>query len=93
MFQPFDHLQAIEYKRPPASNLGFCNNYLALFEAAKVNAKLAAAEEALALSIWTTATVCRVLSLENVLTLVAGVLLEKQVVVVCPNLSFYPLSS
>ncbi|KAJ6403653.1 hypothetical protein OIU84_011955 [Salix udensis] len=86
VFQPLDHLQAIEYKRPPASDLGFCNNYLASFEAAKVNAKLAAAEEALALSIWTTATVCRVLSLENVLTLVAGVLLEKQVVVVCPNL-------
>lgn len=86
VFQPLDHLQAIEYKRPPTSDLGFCNNYLASFEAAKVNAKLAAAEEALALSIWTTATVCRVLSLENVLALVAGVLLEKQVVVVCPNL-------
>ncbi|XP_011024803.1 PREDICTED: uncharacterized protein LOC105125853 [Populus euphratica] len=86
VFQPLDHLQAIEYKRPPTSDLGFCNNYLASFEAAEVNAKLAAAEEALALSIWTTATVCRVLSLENVLALVAGVLLEKQVVVVCPNL-------
>ncbi|KAF5459436.1 hypothetical protein F2P56_023381 [Juglans regia] len=57
-----------------------------MMEWAKVNAKLAAAEEALALSIWTTATVCQVLSLESVLTLVAGVLLEKQVVVVCPNL-------
>lgn len=86
VFQPLDHLQAIEYKRPPTSDLGFCNNYLASFKAAEVNAKLAAAEEALALSIWTTATVCRVLSLENVLALVAGVLLEKQVVVVCPNL-------
>lgn len=33
----------------------------------KVNAKLAAAEEALALSIWATATICRVLSIESVL--------------------------
>lgn len=33
----------------------------------KVNAELAAAEEALALSIWTTATVCRALSLESVM--------------------------
>jgi len=32
----------------------------------KVNARLAAAEEALALSIWTTATVCHALSLESV---------------------------
>ncbi|KAI3921285.1 hypothetical protein MKX01_001422, partial [Papaver californicum] len=51
-----------------------------------VNVKLAAAEEAYGLSIWTTATVCRVLSLESVLALFTGVLLEKQVVVVCPNL-------
>lgn len=29
--------------------------------------KLAAAEEAVELSIWTTATICRVLSLENVM--------------------------
>lgn len=33
----------------------------------KVNEKLAAAEEALALSIWSTATVCRALSLESVM--------------------------
>ncbi|KAK1266043.1 hypothetical protein QJS04_geneDACA000141 [Acorus gramineus] len=52
----------------------------------KVNARLAAAEEALALSIWTTATVCRALSLESVLILFAGALLEKQLVVICPNM-------
>lgn len=34
---------------------------------AQFNARLAAAEEALALSIWTTATVCRALSLESVI--------------------------
>ncbi|KAJ9169683.1 hypothetical protein P3X46_017845 [Hevea brasiliensis] len=85
VFQPLEHLQAIEYKRPSVSDLGFSENYLAMVEATEVNAKLAAAEEAFALSIWTTATICRVLSLESVLTLI-GVLLEKQVVVVCPNL-------
>ncbi|KAG6719202.1 hypothetical protein I3842_04G190100 [Carya illinoinensis] len=86
VFQPLEHLQAIKYRRPPISTLGLQENNLVSFEAAEVNAKLAAAEEALTLSIWTTATICRVLSLESVLTLVAGVLLEKQVVVVCPNL-------
>ncbi|KAG2713742.1 hypothetical protein I3760_04G189500 [Carya illinoinensis] len=82
VFQPLEHLQAIKYRRPPISTLGLQENNLVSFEAAE----LAAAEEALTLSIWTTATICRVLSLESVLTLVAGVLLEKQVVVVCPNL-------
>ncbi|XP_058005811.1 uncharacterized protein LOC110660094 isoform X3 [Hevea brasiliensis] len=90
VFKPLEHLQAIEYKRPPVSDLGFSEYYLAMFEATEVNAKLAAAEEAFALSIWTTATICRVLSLESVLMLVTGVLLEKQVVVVCPNL-FQPI--
>lgn len=33
----------------------------------KVNARLAAVEEALSLSIWTVATVCRALSLESVI--------------------------
>ncbi|KAJ7977157.1 DENN domain-containing protein [Quillaja saponaria] len=83
VFQPLEHLQAIEYGRPSVAALGFLEN-LDYFEAAE--AKLIAAEEAFALSIWTTATICRVLSLESVLAMVAGVLLEKQVVVVCPNL-------
>jgi len=51
-----------------------------------VDACLVAAEEALALSIWTVATVCRALSLESMLALLTGVLLEKQIVVICPNL-------
>ncbi|KAB1213817.1 DENN domain-containing protein 4C [Morella rubra] len=86
VFQPLEHLQAIEYRRPPVAALGLHAKYIDSLEEAEVNAKLAAAEEALALSVWTTATICRVLSLESVLALVAGVLLEKQVVVVCPNL-------
>ncbi|KAI5394429.1 hypothetical protein KIW84_061200 [Lathyrus oleraceus] len=55
-------------------------------DVSQVNAKLAAAEEALSLSVWTTSTTCRVLSLDTLLALLTGVLLEKQVVIVCPNL-------
>lgn len=86
VFQPLEHLQPIEYWRPPVAALGLHENTFDSLEASEVNAKLAAAEDALAVSIWTTATICRVLSLESILALVAGVLLEKQVVVVCPNL-------
>ncbi|KAG2719371.1 hypothetical protein I3760_03G263500 [Carya illinoinensis] len=86
VFQPLEHLQAIEYRRPPVAALGLHENNLVSLEAAEVDAKLAAAEEVLALSIWTTATICRVLSLESILALIAGVLLEKQVVIVSPNL-------
>ncbi|XP_061341496.1 uncharacterized protein LOC133287828 [Gastrolobium bilobum] len=86
VFHPLEHLQAIQYIRHSVGALGFSKNFLDCSEPAQVEMKLAAAEEALALSIWTTATTCRVLSLDSVLTLVAGVLLEKQVVVVCPNL-------
>lgn len=87
VFQPHEHLQPIEYLRPPVSALGIYEKYLhPSIISSQVKFKLAAAEEAHALSIWTTATICRVLSLDNVLTLLAGVLLEKQVVVVCSNL-------
>ncbi|KAM6565021.1 hypothetical protein CsatB_025019 [Cannabis sativa] len=86
VFQPLEHLQSIEYRRPPVPSLGFHQKYSASLAPSEVNFKLAAFEEALALSLWTTATICRALSLENVLSLLTGVLLEKQVVVVCPNL-------
>ncbi|CAA2998147.1 Hypothetical predicted protein [Olea europaea subsp. europaea] len=91
IYQPLEHLQAIEYQRPPISGLGVDEKYLDLNledskEAAEVKLKLATAEEAVSLAIWTIATTCRVLSLETVLALVTGVLLEKQVVVLCPNL-------
>lgn len=90
VFCPLEHLQPVKYSRAGLSLLGFeetiLDNGLTLAETNKVNARLAAAEEALALSIWTTATLCRALSLESVLGLFAGVLLEKQTVVICPNL-------
>ncbi|KAF6144397.1 hypothetical protein GIB67_024624 [Kingdonia uniflora] len=84
IFQPLEHLQAIKYSRPAVSTHYLCENDPC--QGTEVNVRLAAAEEALALSIWTISTVCRVLSLETVLALFTGVLLEKQVVVVCPNL-------
>ncbi|KAJ1298817.1 hypothetical protein BS78_01G482700 [Paspalum vaginatum] len=90
VFCPLEHLQPVKYSRPGLPLLGFgetiLDNVLTPVETNKINAHLAAAEEALALSIWTTATVCRALSLESVLGLFAGVLLEKQIVVICPNL-------
>ncbi|WVZ55456.1 hypothetical protein U9M48_006116 [Paspalum notatum var. saurae] len=90
VFRPLEHLQPVKYSRPGLSLLGFgeaiLDNGLTSAETNKINAQLAAAEEALALSIWTTATVCRALSLESVLGLFAGVLLEKQIVVMYPNL-------
>ncbi|XP_074555535.1 uncharacterized protein LOC141811388 [Curcuma longa] len=91
IFHPLDHLQPIKYCRPGMSSLGLDAAFadvvpLSPKEVNEVNARLAAAEEALALSIWTTATICRVLSLESILALLAGALLEKQVVVICPNL-------
>ncbi|KAH9763247.1 UDENN domain-containing protein [Citrus sinensis] len=45
-----------------------------------------AEEEATALSAWTVACMCGSLRLENVLTMFAAALLEKQIVVVCSNL-------
>ncbi|KAL6967167.1 hypothetical protein U1Q18_032969 [Sarracenia purpurea var. burkii] len=61
---------AIEYRRPSVAAVGLSERYLDqklehLSEVADVNLKLAAAEEALALSLWTTATICRALSLES----------------------------
>ena len=47
---------------------------------------LASGEEALAVSVWSVATLCRALSLENVMSMLVGALLEKQMVVICPNL-------
>ncbi|CAA7390636.1 unnamed protein product [Spirodela intermedia] len=91
IFHPLEHLQPFRYNRPGVSALGLSGTYSDVelsypSEVDEVNARLGAAEEALALSIWTTATICRALSLESILALFAGALLEKQIVVMCPNL-------
>lgn len=93
LFQPLEHLPPMKFARPSSETstlLGgrtidpkLCRTNLEMVE---MQSALTAAEEAAAISIWTVATVCRVLSLENVLALLTGVLLEKQIVVVCPNL-------
>ncbi|CAM0870724.1 unnamed protein product [Alopecurus aequalis] len=92
VFQPLEHLQPVKYSRPGLSLLGLADTNLdsdltsAEPNAVVVDACLVAAEEAFALSIWAIATVCRALSLESMLALFTGVLLEKQIVVICPNL-------
>ncbi|KAI3410839.1 uncharacterized protein J3R85_018350 [Psidium guajava] len=91
-FHPLEHLHPIEYHRPNETvlriagstiDLRSCNTSLELAEAHNA---LLVEEEATALSIWTIACICGSLRLENVLTLFAGALLEKQIVVVCSNL-------
>lgn len=93
-FQPLEHVHGFVYLRPPISALGIDEKHLQSYmlepkessKSAQVKLELAVAEEAVALSLWTTATICRVLSLENILTLLSAVLLEKQMVIICPNL-------
>eukprot|EP00897_Mesotaenium_endlicherianum_P000533 jgi/Mesen1/10480/ME000083S09993 len=47
---------------------------------------VAAAEEALSIASWALATACRALSLENILAMLLAAMLEKQIIVICPNL-------
>ncbi|OAY27060.1 uncharacterized protein LOC110603584 [Manihot esculenta] len=91
-FQPLEHLNPLEYHRLDETvlhiagstiDLRSCNTSL---EFAEAHSALSAEEEAIALSTWAVACICGSLRLENVLTLFAGALLEKQIVVVCSNL-------
>ncbi|BAT85593.1 hypothetical protein VIGAN_04315600 [Vigna angularis var. angularis] len=66
VFHPLEHLQAIQYIRHSVAALGFGDDCSNCSETALDNTKLAAAEEALSLSVWTMATTCRVLSLDSV---------------------------
>ncbi|KAL0426801.1 UNVERIFIED_CONTAM: hypothetical protein Slati_2854900 [Sesamum latifolium] len=91
-FQPLDHLHPLEYHRPDETvlhiagstiDLRSCNTSLELAEA---HSALMVEEEAAALSVWAVSCLCGSLRLDHVLTLFAGALLEKQIVVVCGNL-------
>nr|PNR39802.1 hypothetical protein PHYPA_020082 [Physcomitrium patens] len=91
-FQPLEHLSSVTFTRGgkamPSSgngvaNLKTCKSNL---EVAEARAAAMAAEECEALAVWTVATICRELSLQNVLAIFACALLEKQMVVICPNL-------
>jgi hypothetical protein len=91
-FHPLEHLHPVEYHRPnevalhtpgSAIDLRSCSTSLELAEA---HTTLMAEEEAAALSTWAVASLCGSLRLDNVLMILAGALLEKQIVFVCSNL-------
>lgn len=97
-FSPLDHLHPLEFHRPGDTvlhvagltiDLKSCGSSREFIEAR--NAVLAE-EEAAALSVWTIACICGLLRLEHVLTILAGALLEKQIVFVCSNLGILSAS-
>ncbi|KAL6554917.1 hypothetical protein OROGR_006175 [Orobanche gracilis] len=91
-FHPLDHLHPQEYHRPDETVLNVAGSRIDLrscntsLEFAEAHSVLMVEEEAAALSVWTVACLCGSLRLEHVLTLFAGALLEKQILVVCSNL-------
>ncbi|KAJ4845357.1 hypothetical protein Tsubulata_028006 [Turnera subulata] len=97
-FQPLEHLHPVEYHRPDETILHISGSTIDLrscrtsLEFAEAHNALMAEEEAAALSTWAVACICGSLRLEHVLTLFAGALLEKQIVVVCSNLGILSAS-
>ncbi|CAK7352474.1 unnamed protein product [Dovyalis caffra] len=91
-FQPLEHLHPLRYHRPDEAVLHINGSTIDLrscstsLETAEAHGALLAEEEATALSTWAIACICGSLRLENILTLFAGALLEKQIVVLCSNL-------
>ncbi|XP_028099574.1 uncharacterized protein LOC114299091 isoform X4 [Camellia sinensis] len=91
-FHPLEHLHPLEFHRPDEAVLHIAGSKIDLkshsliLELPEAQSALMAEEEATALSVWAVACLCGFLRLENVLTVFAGALLEKQIVVVCSNL-------
>ncbi|XWS72253.1 hypothetical protein CRYUN_Cryun02cG0024000 [Craigia yunnanensis] len=91
-FHPLEHLHPLEYHRPDEKVLRIAGSTIDLrscstsLEFSEAYTALLAEEEATALSTWAVACMCGSLRLEHVLTIFAGALLEKQIVVVCSNL-------
>ncbi|KAG0611477.1 hypothetical protein M758_7G143900 [Ceratodon purpureus] len=83
-FQPLEHVSPITFSR--ANGVVDFKNCKTDLEKAEARAAAMAAEECEALAVWSVATLCRELSLQNVLAMFACALLEKQMVVICPNL-------
>ncbi|KAL0035025.1 hypothetical protein WJX79_007211 [Trebouxia sp. C0005] len=79
-FCPDPSLQPVHYLRGRSSQ-GLGAQYV--HRAAVAAAEAEAGE---GLSSWTIAALCRCLSLDNILLLLTGVLLEKQLVLFCPNI-------
>eukprot|EP00850_Spirogloea_muscicola_P018465 SM000169S02720 [mRNA] locus=s169:295030:300222:+ [translate_table: standard] len=75
---------------PPASPLRPLSPYLpspdSLEALHQVPPALRLSEEAASFAVWAIAAACRALSLDNVLAMLLGALLERQMVVICPNL-------
>ncbi|CAH2079465.1 unnamed protein product [Thlaspi arvense] len=97
-FHPLEHLHPVTYHRPdeaalhtPGSTIDLrsCSTSLELAEA---HTALMAEEEAAALSTWAVASLCGSLRLDNVLMILAGALLEKQIVFICSNLGLLAAS-
>ena len=93
IFVPEDGLQPIEYTRPKVKPLGRCNSCREdCGEDETTDSVLSAqialidAETAANLRIWSVAALCRSLSLDNVMSLLAALMLEKQVVFFSPNI-------
>ncbi|XVF48910.1 hypothetical protein PTKIN_Ptkin03bG0226000 [Pterospermum kingtungense] len=91
-FHPLEHLHPLEYHRPDEKVLHIAGATIDLrscstnLEFSEARTALLAEEEATALSTWAVACMCGSLRLEHVLTILAGALLEKQIVVLCSNL-------
>lgn len=97
-FQPLEHLHPLEYRRPDEAVLHVNGSTIDLrscstsLEFAEARSALSAEEEATALSTWAISCICGSLRLEHILTMFAGALLEKQIVVVCSNLGILSAS-
>lgn len=97
-FQPLEHLHSLKFHRPGETLLHIAGSSIDLrscstsLEVAEAHSALLAEEEATALSVWTVACICGSLRLENVLTMFAGALLEKQIVVLCSTLGILSAS-
>ncbi|KAK1377821.1 UDENN domain-containing protein [Heracleum sosnowskyi] len=97
-FHPLEHLHPLEFHRPDEAVLCIAGSTVdpescgTGLEKAEVRSALMAEEEATALSVWAVACLCGSLRLEHVLTLFAGVLLEKKIVILCSNLGILSAS-
>ncbi|CAH8389766.1 unnamed protein product [Eruca vesicaria subsp. sativa] len=91
-FHPLEHLHPVKYYRPDEATLHTPGSAIDLrscstsLEFAEAHTALMAEEEAATLSTWAVASLCGSLRLDNVLLILAGALLEKQIVFVCSNL-------
>ncbi|XP_038889125.1 uncharacterized protein LOC120079023 isoform X1 [Benincasa hispida] len=97
-FHPLEHLHPLEYYRSGKTVLHVAGSTIdprscsTSLELAEAQGALMVEEEANALSIWTVASICGSLRLEHILSILAGALLEKQIVIVCSNLGILSAS-